>query len=128
MSVKNTTHDDLAPIVGFTATIKLAAYYGGKNMTVPKKISEKHVLAKLIGVPAASALANEWPGCILAVPTLHFAEVELRNSRVLQLLRDGASTDAIAKANGITVRRVQQLRAEFEAAGFLPEILREKSA
>lgn len=123
MDVKNTTLDDLAPIVGFTATIRLTAYYGGKNMTVPKHVSDKHVLAKLIGMSAAKKLSDEYAGCRFWVPTLHVAEIELRNAKVLERLRCRVSTDKIAAETGLTVRRVQQLRAQFETAGFLPEIL-----
>lgn len=123
MDVKNTTLDDLAPIVGFTATIRLTAYYGGKNMTVPKHVSDKHVLAKLIGMSAAKKLADEYAGCRFWVPTLHVAEIEVRNAKVLERLRCRVSTDKIAAETGLTVRRVQQLRAQFESAGFLPEIL-----
>lgn len=123
MDVKNTTLDDLAPIVGFTATVRLTAYFGGKNMTVPKHVSEKHVLAKLIGMSAARKLSDEYAGCRFWVPTLHVAEIELRNAKVLEQLRNLVSTDKIAASTGLTVRRVQQLRAQFETAGFLPEIL-----
>lgn len=123
MDVKNTTLDDLAPIVGFTATIRLTAYYGGKNMTVPKHVSDKHVLAKLIGMSAAKKLSEEYAGCRFWVPTLHVAEIEMRNAKVLERLRCRVSTDKIAVETGLTVRRVQQLRAQFESAGFLPEIL-----
>lgn len=123
MDVKNTTLDDLAPIVGFTATIRLTAYYGGKNMTVPKHVSDKHVLAKLIGMSAAKKLSDEYAGCRFWVPTLHVAEIEVRNAKVLERLRCRVSTDKIAAETGLTVRRVQQLRAQFESAGFLPEIL-----
>ena len=123
MDTKNTTLDDLAPIVGFTATIRLTAYYGGKNMTVPKHVSEKHVLAKLIGMSAARKLSVEYAGCRFWVPTLHVAEIEMRNAKVLERLRCRVSTDKIAAETGLTVRRVQQIRAGFESAGFLPEIL-----
>lgn len=123
MDSRNTTLDDLAPIVGFTATIKLSAYYGGKNITVPKQVSEKHAIAKVIGLSAAKMLANEYPGCQLWVPTLHVAEIEMRNAKVLERLRSGVGTDKIAAETGLTVRRIQQLRAQYESAGFLPEIL-----
>lgn len=125
MDAKNTTHEDLAQIIGFTATVKLSAYFGGKNMTVPKNISEKTVLAKVIGIPAAKLLSFEYGGERFAVPTMHLAEVELRNARVLEQLRAGVSTDKIAANAGLGVRRIQQLRLQFEAAELLPKILGE---
>jgi len=125
MDAKNTTHEDLAQIIGFTATVRLSAYFGGKNMTVPKNVSEKTVLAKLIGMSAARMLSAEYGGERFAVPTMHLAEVELRNARVLEQLREGVSTDKIAANAGLTQRRVQQLRLQFEAAELLPKILGE---
>lgn len=127
MPLKNTTHEDLAQIIGFSATIRLSAYYGGKNMTVPKNVSEKHVLAQLIGMSAAKLLSNEYAGERFAVPTLNLAEVELRNARVLEQLRKGESTDKIAAMCGLSIRRVQQLRVQFETLGWLPKILGKNS-
>ena len=125
MQAKNTTHEDLAQIIGFTATIQLSAYFGGGNMTVPKNVSDKTVLARVIGLSAARALSNEYAGERFWVPTLHLAEVELRNAKVLQQLREGVSIDRIAAAAGLTLRRVQQLRVQFETAELLPKILGE---
>lgn len=125
MQAKNTTHEDLAQIIGFTATIQLSAYFGGGNMTVPKHVSEKTVLAKVIGVSAARALSNEYAGERFWVPTLHLAEVEMRNAKVLQQLREGLPLDKVAANAGLTLRRVQQLRLQFESAELLPKILGE---
>lgn len=127
MDVKNTTHEDLAQIIGFSATIRLSAYYGGKNMTVPKHVSERHVLAQLIGMSAAKLLSAEYAGVNFAVPTLNLAEVELRNAKVLGMFRQGASSDKIAATTGLSVRRVQQLRVQFEDLGWLPKILRKNA-
>jgi hypothetical protein len=123
MDVKNTTHEDLAQIVGFSATIRLTAYFGGRNLFVPKSVSEETVLAKVIGESAAKLLAQEYGGDVVWVPTLHLAEVDLRNARVLEQLRKGVSTDVVAANAGLSVRRVQQLRLQFEAHELLPKIL-----
>lgn len=123
MDVKNTTHEDLAQIIGFSSTLRLAAYYGGRNLTVPRNVSEQTVLAKVIGVAAARMLSAEYAGECMAVPTLHLAEVELRNAKVLDQLRSGMSTDVVAANAGLSVRRVQQLRLQFEAMELLPKIL-----
>jgi hypothetical protein len=123
MDVKNTTHEDLAQIIGFSSTLRLAAYYGGRNLTVPRNVSEQTVLAKVIGLSAAKMLSTEFAGECLWVPTLHIAEVEMRNAKVLEQLRNGYGTDQVAANAGLSVRRVQQLRLQFEAMELLPKIL-----
>ena len=128
MLMKNTSLDDIAPIVGFSATIRLSAYYGNANMMVPKEVSEKHTLAKIIGMSAARLLCAEMGGTTVSMPSLHLAEVELRNAKVLKMLTNGVFTvHEIAKLNGITLRRVQQLRTQFEAEGLLEKRVSEKS-
>jgi len=42
---------------------------------------------------------------------------------VLEQLRKGVSTDVVAANAGLSVRRVQQLRLQFEAHELLPKIL-----
>lgn len=123
MDMKNSTLDDIASVVGFTATVRLAAHYGGRDLNVPGEISDKHPIAKLIGISALARLHAEWAGERLAMPTLSVAEIELRNAKILQNLLSGISVQNTAEKNGVTVRRVQQLRRAFEADGILPLVL-----
>jgi hypothetical protein len=127
MDVKNTTHEDLAQIVGFSATIRLTAYFGGRNLFVPKTVSEQTTLAKVIGESAAKLLAQEYGGDVVWVPTLRLAEIDLRSARVLEQLHDGVSTDKIAENTGLSLRRIQQLRLQFESQDLLPKILRKNA-
>lgn len=56
----NTTLDDLASVIGFTATLRLSAWLGGvSNIYVPEVPEEGQLLVRLIGMPAAKALAKE---------------------------------------------------------------------
>lgn len=123
MSVpSNTTLDDIAAVIGFSATLRLAACYGGSRVHVPVEVSEKNAIAKSIGVQAARKLATEWgdPNEALSVPTLRRVDMALRDARMLGLFREGADCDTVANATGFSTRRVQQLRKDFEADDLLP--------
>lgn len=109
--IKNSTLDDLAVVVGFSATVRLAAHYGGRDIYVPSHVSEMHPIAKLIGVSALRRLCAEFDaGERIAVPTLNFAEIELRNKEILDMIRDGKTVVEIVGKTGLTKRRVEQLR------------------
>lgn len=120
--MKNSTLDDLAAIVGFSATVRLAAHYGGRDLTLPLEISDKSPIAKLVGISALQRLHDNWAGQRIAVPTLTVIEVEIRNSKILWNLRNGKTVGTIAKLVGLSERRVQQIRVAFEADGLLPLI------
>lgn len=125
MRNKNTTLDDLAAIVGFTATVKLSMWFGSKthNLYVPQVATEDHLLAKLIGLSAMRRLVMEFGGGFLSVPGLHGVFVEGRNSLIRDRLLAGVGTREIAAETGLTERRVLQLRREFEHMGLLPLII-----
>lgn len=124
--LKNSTLDDIASVVGFSATIRLAAHYGGRDLNVPKSVSELHPIAKLVGVSALARLCAEWPGERVAVPTLTFAEVEIRNAQILDKLKRGVGVNDISQTTGMTIRRIFQLRRVFENEGLLAMVFQGK--
>lgn len=124
MQSRNTTLDDLAVIIGFTATIRFSIWFGSRshNVYVPHVASEEHDIAKLIGLPAMRRLVEEFGGEHLSVPSLHAAYVDKRNATIRDMLMAGVSPREIAGETGLTERRVQQLRREMESLGLLPMI------
>jgi hypothetical protein len=125
--LKNSTLDDIAAVAGFTATVRLAAHYGGRDMNVPKHVSELHPIAKLVGLSVMTRLCAEWPGERVAVPKLTFAEAEIRNAEILIKLREGMGVDEISRNTGVTTRRLLQLRRVFENDGLLPLVFQGKA-
>lgn len=122
-TIMNTTLDDIAAVIGFTATVRLAAHYGGRDMNVPVAVSDKHLIAKLVGMSALQRLHAEWAGERVTMPTLGLVATDLRNARILRDLMAGVNLGLIAEREGLTNRRVEQLRRAFEADGLLPMIL-----
>jgi hypothetical protein len=121
----NTTLDDIAGEIGFTATVMLSTWYGGRNLYVPANPDESSMIVKLIGMPAARRLAAQWGGSPVAVPTMWRYEEAQRDRTIGALLLEGKNTKDIAAIMGMTERRIQQIRRSLEDAYLLP--LAEKS-
>lgn len=129
--MRNTTLDDLAAIVGFSATVRFSMWFGSRgnkyNTYIPNTVNEDHVITKLVGLPAMRRLVHEFGGEHLSVPSLHGAFIEGRNALIRDRLLAGIGTKNIAEETGLTERRVQQIRRELETMGLLPLVLPEKS-
>lgn len=115
----NSTLDDIAAVIGFTATVRLAANYGDRDVNVPLVVSDLHPVAKLIGVSRMRALHSTWKGERIAVPSLKIVEFETRRAKILTLLLQGINTYTIAEVVGLTTNRVHQIRKEFTDMGLL---------
>lgn len=121
---QNSSLDDVAAVIGFTATLRLVAWYGDTNaqVYVPEAADPEHEFARVIGLAAFRRLADEWGGQHLAVPTLDAYEEDCRNRRVKLLLERSLSPREIGRIVGLGERRVQQIRRTLEEAGLLPLI------
>lgn len=120
MEIKNTTLDDLSAVIGFSATVRLSAWYGeGNNLYVPNEINEESFLAKLIGLPAATRLSAEWAGEHLAIPRLDSYERDVRAKLISRMAEQKFNTHEIANHLRLSERRVQQIIRELEAAGLI---------
>ena len=120
MELRNTTLDDISAVIGFSATLRLVAWFGdGSNLYVPIVAEEGHLLVRLLGMPAAKRLCEAWPGEHLAVPRLRDHEDDLRKRSVARFIEKGFGTREIAGILRISERRVQQILRELEVAGLV---------
>jgi hypothetical protein len=127
MSIRNTTLDDISAVIGFTATLRLSAWFGdGNNLYVPAKVVPESVLVKLIGEPAAKAMSNEWGGTTLAIPRLRSFEEDHRRQFIARMLERGFGTREVATQLRMSERRVQQIMRELELAGLINPVSRPK--
>lgn len=113
----NSTLDDIAAVIGFTAAVRLAAHYGDRDVYVPNTVTDMHPIAKLIGVSRTKALHAHWQGERISVPSLSIVESEIRRGKILELLLQGLSSYTIAKVLSMSERRIQQLKKEFDLTG-----------
>lgn len=128
MELENTTLDDIASVIGFSATLRLSAWFGdGVNLYIPGEAAEGQLLPRLIGLPAAKRLSEEWGNEHIAIPRLKAYEVDLRRRLVGRMLEKNFGTREIAAHMRISERRVQQICRELELAGLIDVVLPEKN-
>lgn len=124
MAVKNTTLEDLSAVIGFGATLRLAAWYGDgvSNLYIPAEVREDSTLVKLVGLGAARRLSTEWGNQHIAVPYINEYEIDVRRRAIARMLERGFGTREISAHLRISERRVQQICRELEAEGLIPVI------
>ena len=106
--------DELCELLGPEGLAALAANRGGRRVRIPKRIPPGHWLAGLLGREAADLLASRYGGCRLYVPRGRAAAD--RRRCILELRRQGRSVAEIARATGLSDRRVWQVLAATRAA------------
>ena len=119
MELRNTTLDDLSSLVGFSATVRLAMFFGNRDMYLPQKATETAVIAQLVGISAMRRLVDEFGPGKISVPSLDGVVIDARNAEMLSAMRLGATDVDAAMTAGITPRRALQIRKEFMAMGML---------
>lgn len=123
MDIQNTTLDDIAAVIGFSATLRLSAWFGnGNNLYVPDTVEDGQVLVRLIGRSAAERLTQAFGREHIAVPRLAAYEEDVRRQRIGKLLEGGFSTRQISQFERISERRVQQICRELEVAGLITPV------
>lgn len=120
MTVRNTTLDDVAAVVGFTATLNLSSWFGDiSNVYIPEQAEEGQVIARLIGLPAARRLSKEFGGDWLAIPKLSSYEVSTRKRMIARLYECKFEKREISSYLGMSVRRVEQIIEELALLGLV---------
>lgn len=120
MDIRNTTLDDISGVIGFTATLRLSAWFGaGNNLYVPEVVEDGQLLVRLIGRRAAERMAEAFPREHLAIPRPTSYEEDLRRWRIATMLDKNISTRQVSVFEKIGERRVQQICRELETAGLI---------
>ncbi len=128
MDLKNSTLDDISAVVGFTAALRLSAWFGDLgNLYVPAQVEEGQLLVKLIGLSAAKKLSEEWGQQHINVPRLTGYEEDMRKRLIGQLLTKGFTTREVSHLARLSERRVQQICRELETAGLISVIAPKKA-
>ena len=121
MAAKNITLDDISAIIGFTPTLRLAAWYGDgvQNLYVPAEVQPDSTLVRLVGESAARRLSEEWGNEFLAIPFINRYEVDTKRRAIARMLDRKFGTREIAAHLAMSERRVQQICREMEAEGLI---------
>lgn len=90
--LENSMLDDISAVIGFTATLRLSAWYGDRgNLYIPSNTEEGHPLTKLLGVSVAKRLSKEWGGTHISVPRLTGYEEDGQKRFIGEMLARGCS-------------------------------------
>ncbi len=117
--MRETTLDDIASVIGYTATRELRAWYAGRTVYVPQRVAADHPLAVLLGLPTLRALVGAYAGEGLKVPTDADDQRAVRDRRIAEMLAAGARVAEIAVAVDLSERRVLQVRDELVLRGWI---------
>lgn len=124
MELQNTTLDDVSAVIGFSATLRLAAWFGDRgNLYIPDKVEDGQLLVKLIGMSAAKKLTEEWGHQHLSIPRIRSYEDDQKKQLVGWLFQRGMGSREIAVQLRMGERRIQQICRELEAAGLIAIVL-----
>lgn len=119
LRMQPSTLDDICAAIGYTATRKLVAWFGGRKLYIPTQASPGHPFATALGFPAYRALVENFGVEVLSVPKADEEWRYNRNRVIAERLADGDELAAIASDLGLTLRRAEQIRVDLVADGFL---------
>jgi len=125
MEIKNSTLDDIAAVVGFTATLRLCVWFGDVgNVYIPVAVDDGQLLVRHVGKSAATRLSQEWGGQHIAIPRLTTYERDMVRRMIAMMITRGCSTREVSHMARVSERRVQQVCRELELAGLIPVMSR----
>lgn len=119
--------DDIAQVIGFNATLRMLAIFGGSRIYIPETIPAHHVIARTIGPDLARALAERFAREQLEIPAAETFVLLQRIRRVAGLLRAGIDPRDIAGIIGISSRQLCRYRAEAEEMGLLDMVFKHEN-
>ena len=111
--------DDVARVIGYTSARILSAWYPGRSVYVPRVARDDHPLARLLGLSVLCQLVEVYACCEIDVPTEKADDRWRRDRQITLLLLAGQTPNEVAEEVGLTARRVEQLRQELLARGWL---------
>jgi hypothetical protein len=127
MRKSNGTLEDIAAVIGFAATLKLAEMYGradrARDIYIPTTPSGDHHIARAIGESALRLLVAEWGGQTILVSINSDARHLMLVRAVACMVRDGMATRDIAAIVGLGDRQIRRLRVEAEECGLVDRVM-----
>ena len=120
LDLKNTTLEDVAAVIGFSATLRLSAWLGDSHpVYIPAAAEAGQLLTRLLGLSAANALSKAWPAEHLSIPRISQYDADVLRQRVACMHEKLFASEEIARHLNVSPRRVQQIIAELESVGLL---------
>lgn len=105
---------EIEALIGVELTVLLLRRWGGCQTTFPRR-ARGSVLAEVVGIAAAEIIIREIGPGKVTLPCASMRGQKRRRAEAKQMLRDGASLQAVALACDMHTRTVSRLRAEIDA-------------
>lgn len=105
----------IADAIGDDAALKLIDDMGGTRLRIPSHPRPNSLLSVTLGHAMAQALAEVLAGTDVDIPSA--ARLRSKKSSILSAINAGGTTRDIARAHGVTMRYVRQLKADAAAEG-----------
>lgn len=109
-----TRQHEIREIIGAGPYEALCAALAGTSLYIPKRLKAGNRLALLVGQAAAMQLSQACGGQTIELPT---ARARHNRDLVARLLAEGWGPGDIARASGLSLRRVRQIRAALPPEG-----------
>ena len=114
---QNTVIDDVCGLIGFSATVRLIEWYGGRHVYIPEHPTDDHPLSLLLGRSALRALSRDLGSTMVWVPR----DVAGKRKRGIQtkkavarLLSQGYIVEQAAASLGVSPRQVRRIAQELK--------------
>ncbi len=99
----------IVSLIGEQPAMRLMQYWGGIRLHIPVNINHSHIIARRIGIQAATILADEFGGTQIPIPLGFSARIKARNADIKRRYNEGESAARIARDYGITERWVYEI-------------------
>lgn len=117
--VNSSVLDEVCTSIGYTPTRYLVAWFAGRRLHVPLAPDEAHPLRWLLGRAAFVQLVRDFPGAALEVPADR-ADVRYQLERqIAEQIAAGVELPELAASVSLSLRRLQQIRADLIDRGWL---------
>lgn len=95
--------------IGLGSTLRLIESFGGDRLYINKTVSLSRRWVRVVGKAAAEILVETYPGESFYVPTGAAEKMRIRNEVIIKEYDRGGKILNIAKAHGISGRRVYSI-------------------
>ncbi|MBF0165407.1 MAG: hypothetical protein HQM01_13065 [Magnetococcales bacterium] len=113
------TLQEIAGLIGVSATRRLVTAWGGSFLPVMSGLPEYHPIVRAIGRPACAALGDHFGAERPYLPRATRGLLRLRNNRLRALYDQGGVTvDALARQEGLSCRMVTKILGQVDAPAY----------
>lgn len=104
---------EIVELVGLHNALELVSHWGGRELSVPKKMHRLHPIALTLGLDPALKLAEGMGGQRLRLPLERNALLEIRNEMIVKEAREGVSITRLGNRYGLTRSAITKILRAF---------------